>query len=389
MVSNMKHLRTIASFAIFLLIILVAGTLSCTENKEALQEYVYEVPVQTGDGWETASLSDVGMEEIPIIQYMNDLLNNLEHKVHGILIIKDGKLVLEEYFPGIAFYHGPLTAFDRNVKHNMASVTKSFTAALLGLAIDHGFVQDVDQKVFSFFPEFSELNNLEKDNITLEHLLTMTSGLDWDESTYPYTDPRNDAVQLFNQIDPIRFVLNKPMAAEPGTSFQYSSGSTNVLGEIIRKASGLRADSFARDYLFSPLGITDYQWVELPNNVLFASGDLKLKPRDMAKLGDLFLHGGRWKGKQIISESWVSASVQSFIAASQDWDYGYHWWLQTYEVDGGQIESFSASGWGGQKIFVFPGLDMVVVTTAGYYDEPQMEFHIDLFLLQQVLASVK
>ena len=385
----MRQPGSIQSFANFLLVILVSGTLSCTENKQKPQEYVYNVPAQADDGWETASLSDIGMEEIPIIQYMNELLNDLEHKIHGILIIKDGKLVFEEYFPGIAFYHGPLTAFNRHVKHNMASVTKSFTAALLGLAIDHGFIQDVDQKIFSFFPEYSELNNLEKDNITLEHLLTMTSGLEWDESTYPYTDHRNDAVQLFNQIDPIRFVLNKPMAAEPGSTFQYSSGSTNVLGEIIRKACGVRADSFARDYLFSPLGITDYQWEELPNNVLFASGDLKLKPRDMAKLGDLYLHGGMWNGKQIISESWVNASVQSFITVSQDWDYGYHWWLQTYEVNAGEIESFSASGWGGQKIFVFPGLDMVVVTTAGYYDEPQLEFHIDMFLLQQILAAVK
>ncbi len=327
------------------------------------------------------------MDDMPIILFMNKLLNDLDHRIHGILIIKEGKLVLEEYFPGETFYHGPLTTFNRDIKHNLASVTKSFTSAITGLAIDRGLILDVDQKVFSFFPEFFELRDEEKDKITLEHLLTMTSGLEWDESTYPYTDPRNDVFQIFNQSDPIRFVLNKTVLTGPGTSFHYSSGSTNVLGEIIRKATGVRADSFAGDYLFAPLEITDYQWEELPNNVLYASGDLKLKPRDMAKLGELYLNGGRWKGKQIISEKWVNASIQSYTTAIQDWEYGYQWWLFTYEVDIEQIESFSASGWGGQKIFVFPDLDMVVVTTAGYYDEPDLEFHIDGFLIPQILDS--
>jgi CubicO group peptidase (beta-lactamase class C family) len=364
--------------------------LSCNDNPTNYEiEYVYTVPAQIDDGWETASLTDVGMDETPITQFMNELLNNIDQKIHGILIIKDGQLVFEEYFPGYAFYHGPLTNFDRETKHNLASVTKSFTSALIGLAIDHGFIQDVSQKVSSFFPEYNELYNEERDKITLEHLLTMTSGLEWDESTYPYTDPRNDIAKLFHQNNPIRFILNKPVVSEPGTEFLYNSGLTNVLGEIIRKATGLRADNFANEYLFSPLGITDYEWQELPNNVLYTSGDLKLRPRDMAKLGDLFLHGGSWKGAQIISEEWVEESTKSFISASPNWvnwDYGYKWWLYTFEINSEQIETFSASGWGGQKIFVFPSLDMVVVTTAGYYDEPQSEFHIELLLLN-ILSS--
>jgi len=163
-----------------------------------------------------------------------------------------------------------------------------------------------------------------------------------------------------------------------------------VLGEIIRKATGQRADDFAGEYLFSPLGITDCKWKELPNNVLFTSGDLKLRPRDMAKLGNLYLQKGIWKGQQIISEWWVEESTISFISALPDWvnwDYGYKWWLYTYDFNSEQIESFSAQGWGGQNIVVFPGLEMVVITTAGYYDEPQLEFHIDVLMMQKILAS--
>ncbi len=388
----MKVMRTMRSRMIIFMQALIICSLSCDDNSTTNYDivYMYTIPTQTDDGWEIASLTEVGMDETPITQFMNELLNNIEHKIHSILIIKDGQLVFEEYFPGYSFYHGPLTEFDRGTKHNLASVTKSFTSALIGLTIDHGFIQDVNQKVLSFFPEYNELKNEEKNKVTLEHLLTMTSGLEWDESTYPYTDPRNDLVQLFYQSDPIRFILNKPIVTEPGTQFHYSSGSTNVLGEIIRKATGLRADDFAGEYLFSPLGITNYKWEELPNNVLYTSGDLKLRPRDMAKLGDLYLHEGSWKGTQIISEWWVEASTKSFISALPDWvnwEYGYKWWLYTYEINSEQIESFSAKGWGGQTIIVFPSLDMVVVTTAGYYDEPQLEFHIGGLMMPKILSS--
>jgi CubicO group peptidase (beta-lactamase class C family) len=368
---------------------LVICSLSCSDNITTNDDivYVYTVPTQTDDGWETASLTDTGMDIKPIAQFMNELLNNIDHRIHSILIVKDDKLVFEEYFPGYAFYHGPFTDFNRETKHDLASVTKSFTSALIGLAIDQGFIQDVNQKLFSFFPEYIELNNEEKDKITLEHLLTMTSGLEWDESTYPYIDPRNDLFQLIHQNDPIRFILDKPIVKEPGTQFHYSGGSTNLLGEIIRKSTGIRADEFAEHYLFSPLGITDYNWLELSNNVLYTSGDLKLRPRDMAKLGDIYLHGGSWKGTQIISEWWVDQSTKSFIYATSDWDYGYQWWSYTYKFNSVQIVSFSAQGWGGQTIVVFPGLDMVVVTTAGYYDEPQLEFHIDVLMMQKILSS--
>lgn len=360
------------------------------DNLSSNIQYLYKVPEQTTDGWDVASLSDVGMNETPMNQFMDELLNNLEHKIHGILIIKEGKLVFEEYFPGYAFYHGPLTNFNLDMKHNQASVTKTFTSAIIGIVIDKGFIQDVDQKIFSFFPEYADLSNAEKDNVTLEHLLTMTAGLEWDESTYPYSDYRNDIYQVFHQSDPIHYILNKPMDTVPGTQFLYNGGCTNILGEIVRKSTGLRADEFADEYLFSPLGITDYEWQELPNDVLYTSGDLKLRPRDMAKLGDMYLHNGSWKGQQIIPAWWIEESTKPYISATPDWenwDYGYKWWLYTYEFNSNQIELFSARGWGGQNIMVLPSLDMVVVTTAGYYDEPELEFHIGVLLMQKILAS--
>jgi CubicO group peptidase (beta-lactamase class C family) len=268
-------------------------------------------------------------------------------------------------------------------------VTKSFTSAIVGLAFDQGYIQNIDQKIFSFFPEYNDLNNEGRDNITLEHLLTMSAGLEWDESSTPYSDPRNDLYQIWHQIDPIRFVLDNPVVTEPGTQFYYNSGLTNVLGEIVHKAVGVRADDLAHEYLFSPLGITDYQWEELPKHVLYTSGDLHLRPRDMAKLGELYIKDGMWNGQRILSEWWVEKSTESFINTDPDWvdwDYGYKWWLYTYEINSEHIEIFSAKGWGGQNIIVFPSLDMVIVTTAGYYDEPEKEFHIEL-LIPRIISS--
>lgn len=385
----MKTILKVRLNVLLSLPVLLLCSLACTDDITSNPGIVYEykVPIQTDDGWEVASLAETGMDLVPISDFMNEFLNHVEHQVHGILIVKNGLLVFEEYFPGYAFYQGPLTDFNRETSHNLASVTKSFTSALVGIAIYQGFIQDVNQNVFSFFPEYSDLITEEKEKITLEHLLTMTSGLEWDESSYPYTDSRNDVAILHSQADPLKYILNKAVITEPGSDFLYSSGSTILLGEVIRRASGLRADDFANKYLFEPLGIDDLHWEELQNDVLFASGDLKLRPRDMAKLGDLYMHYGWWQENQILPEWWITESTQAYISAATDWDYGYNWWLRTIEIDTMQLEASFAQGWGGQNIVLFPSLDLMVITTAGYYDDPDLEFHIGVLILPEILAS--
>jgi len=382
---KIKYMIRLKGGAIIILMLVIC-TISCNENNDDTI-YKYSVPANTGDGWQVASLSEVGMDETPITQFMNELLNNIDHKVHGILIIKDGKLVLEEYYPGFRFYGGPYTEYDRETTHDLASVSKSFTATLLGCAIDKGFIHNLDQKVLDFFPEYKDLIDGEKNTITLQHLLTMSSGLEWDESTYPYSDARNDIYRLQHASDPIFFILNKPLMSEPGTQFYYNSGLTNVIGAIINTATGQEVDDFAAENLFSPLGINEFSWYKLPSGIIYTSGDLKLLPRAMAKLGELYLENGNWNGQQILSEMWINESSSPQININQSWDYGYHWWVHTYEINSEKIESYSARGWGGQNIIVFPSLDMVLVTTAGYHDDPELEFHIDVLLLQKVLES--
>jgi CubicO group peptidase (beta-lactamase class C family) len=208
--------------------------------------------------------------------------------------------------------------------------------------------------------------------MTVEHLLLMTSGLQWnDMEVYPYDDPRNDLIRMWSSDDPIGFALSRELEAVPGTRFEYCNANTNILGEIVRRASGVRLDLFSRAFLFSPMGITDLEWQMMPNDVVFASGDLRLKPRDMAKFGQLLLDMGAWNGIEIVSRSWVESATKRHFPPYGDhgWadGYGYGWWHWDLHSGGRIHQSYQASGWGGQWIVVIPEQEMVVVSTGGNY----------------------
>ena len=334
-------------------------------------------PPQTGDGWQTADPASVGLNGRKLNRAAARIRDGTYQNVHSLLVVKDGKLVFEEYFRGYTWnyaddqHRGDLVDFGRDTRHNLASVTKSFTSALIGIAIDRGLIGGVGDSVFSFFPQYASLQAGGKDRLTLDHLLTMRSGLEWNEMDVPYEDVQNDLIQLFRVQDPVAYILSKPLVAEPGQDWYYNGGNTNLLGEVIRAASGQRMDAFAERHLFAPLGITNYRWDHLNADTIHASGNLELRPRDMAKFGLLYLNGGVWDGQRIVSQEWVDASTQ-IQAPLTGGGYGYQWWLRSYDYDSKSAPCFFAAGWGGQRIHVFPELDMVVVFTGGSYvgEEP-------------------
>jgi len=349
-------------------IILTVCFVSCkVGNDPESVVYVYREPVPRGDGWETSTLTAQGIDVSSITQMIVKVKENTFKNIHGILIIRNENLVLEEYFPGDAFLGG-YTNYDRDVLHYQASCTKSFTSALVGIAFDQGFIIDLNTKLYTFFPGYPDIdwNNLKQD-ITLKHLLTMSAGLDWDEHTYSYFDPRNPHNRMYNSPDPIKFLLEFPIANEPGTTFLYNSGLSILLGAIIRNTTSLYANQWAEQYLFAPLGIEEYQWEVIANGTIQTGGGLRLRPRDMAKFGQLYLNGGTWKGIRIVSRSWVEESVKKHIDASSRMGYGFQWWTEQHRWNGQIIGSFSARGWGGQRISVFPDLALVVVFTGGNY----------------------
>jgi CubicO group peptidase (beta-lactamase class C family) len=379
---NKKNDTKEKAFSKYLLLILL--TLVClTSCKEQIVDppntYKYKIPEQIEDGWKTADLSTVGINKQPIIDMVNSIHNDSYKNVHSVLIVRQDRLVFEEYFEGekfkLAQYTGEM-GFDRDDMHNLCSATKSFTLACIGIAMDQGLIQGVNQKVFSLFPEYSDIltNEPEKSNLTLEHLLTMTSGLDWNDTESSYYDPQNDMNLMFNSSDPIRYILSKPLIRTPGTVYDYQNCNTNVLGRIIHKITGQRIDKFAEENLFNKLGIVEREWQIMPNEAALASGELKLRPRDMTKFGLLLLNNGLWEGEQIISRDWVEVSTRRHIPlreAGRIWEngYGYHWWLNTFHSNNNFYESYFADGWGGQQIIIFSDINLVVVFTGGnYYD---------------------
>jgi CubicO group peptidase (beta-lactamase class C family) len=357
---------------LFAVVVLHAG---CVSNQDPLPRAKaghYTVPAQVNDGWNTGHLRTVGLDTDSIESLLAQIRNETYKNIHSILIVKDDRLVVEEYFSGQE-EDGRPQMYQRDTLHGIHSATKSVNSILVGIAIDQQRIRDVEAKVSGFFPEYSDLfTNQEKDAIRLKHLLAMTAGLSWDEWTFPYTDARNDHVAMNRANDPVRYVLGRPLVAPPGTKFNYSSGIAIALGEIVHKTSGLGADRFAEENLFKPLGISNYQWLKYPNGVVQTGGGLYMRPRDMAKVGYLFLNGGRWRGKKIVSERWIQESTTQ---QAPDREYGYQWWLGRLHAGDRAVATYGAQGRGGQFILVLPALRMVAVFTGwndgnGLGDQP-------------------
>ncbi|WP_245321552.1 serine hydrolase [Bradyrhizobium sp. NAS96.2] len=278
-------------------------------------------------------------------------------------------------------------AFNADTLHNLKSVSKSVASLAVGIAIDRGLIRSVNESIFSFFPELSDLRSPDKDRIQLVHALTMSMGLAWVEAT-PATGDDNDEVRMHKASDPCRYVLGLAVTGEPGQQFLYNTGALTLVSAIIRKATGHPLDEFARAELFEPLGISAFEWSRVKGDS-DAGGGLRLRPRDMAKIGQLVLAGGRWNGRQIVPKAWIETSTQSKLKASDRQSYGYLWWLGRAQFNGRAVQWIGALGRGGQSIRVVPELDLVVVVTGGYYqDYSPRAFQAQYGVFKDVLKGI-
>jgi CubicO group peptidase (beta-lactamase class C family) len=352
----------------------------------------YSIPAIINDGLTVSTLDDVGMDSDKIMKAVGKVKNGKYNEVHSMLIYKDSKLVLEEYFTGHEYkwdepsYYGKLVNWNINSMHSMMSCSKSFTSACIGIAIDKGFIDNVNQSIFDYLPDHQQYKKDGKEYITIEHVLTMTLGFEWNEWTTHVTSP-NDIDRIYFECsdDPLKCILERNLIAVPGEFFTYNGGGTVILGEIIRNATQMNIDEFSMKYLFGPLGIDSTYWFEHKNGVIATDGSLKLTSRDMIKFGALYLNNGMWKGERLLSENWVNKSKETYnnnkdikvpIEDSGKSGYGYTWWTNELSMNGETVKMYRANGWGGQSIMVFPELDMVVVFTGGNYDEKSKLFEI-------------
>lgn len=351
----------------------------------------FRPPAQLNDGWETGSLTEVGIVPDSLRGLLERIRSGWYRDVHSVLVARNGRLVFEEYFPGYAWdyegegFRGPWTEFGPETRHNTASVTKSITGLLVGIALDRGCLPNTDASVFSFFPEYAHLSDDGKAQITLAHLLTMTSGLAWNEQDVFYSELENDIVQLFLVEDPVEYVLSKQLVHRPGIQWYYNGGGPNLLGEIIQSCSGKRLDQFAQEHLFSPLQIPGVEWVFINPDFVYASGDIKVRPRDMAKIGQLVLNKGTWRDARIVSEAWVQQMTRTHVQLGPSQGYGFLWWTRIYWRGKDSVTATVADGWGGQRVMVFPDLDLVVVFTGGNYTQ---QHRLDEAVSRYILPAI-
>lgn len=327
------------------------------------------------NGWQTASLADERIDPALISEMVERVKAGDYTGITSVLLVRGGKLVLEEYF-------GEYTGDNL---HTTRSASKTITSALIGIAIDKGYIKTVHEPVLPYFPEYEgTIENWDerKRDITLAHILSMTSGI------------RGNEDEMYPTDDWIKFYLDQPLVNKPGEAFSYATSGVVVLGNVITRASGQRIPAFTDQFLFEPLGITEYRW-PITNSrgsqgLAMTGGGLNLRPRDMAKFGQLYLNGGVWNGKRLISEAWIKASTTKHATSDlHGEDFGYLWRMIDRTIDGRKIRSFEAWGNGGQFIMVFPEFDLVAVFTGenfGLFPEMEQPFTL---IDQYVLPAMK
>ncbi len=346
------------------------------------------------DSWETSTLEAEGFDANAINEMVKDIRDGKYGLVDHFLMIRNGRVVADHHFEHdyqkISAEHNPVDQqydydhpnwhpyYQETNLHSLQSVTKSVTSIGIGIAIDEGHIPDgVETPAMSFFNEYEhDLEDQRKKSMRLHDLLTMRSGIAWNEMM-SYDDERNSCTQLEDSDDWIQFVLDQPMREEPGTRFDYNSGVSVLIGKVVQVATGQRVDQYLNEKLFQPLGIKNYFWKKTPKDEIDTEGGLYLSPHDLARIGYLFLRKGQWNGQQIVSPEWVETSTSPIVKdifpknGRVDKGYGFQWWVPEQKDDKATI--YSGSGYGGQFPFVVPEYDLVIVFNAwNIHDAPKM-----------------
>jgi CubicO group peptidase (beta-lactamase class C family) len=312
--------------------------------------------------WQVSTPEKQGMD-INTLDRITRCVQDSGLEVNSVIVIRHGYIVYEKYFRA---------PWNKGGIHNIYSCTKSVMSSLVGIAVQQGKIKSLHDKMVDYFPNRT-IQNLDerKKSITLLNLMTMKAGFDWVERAYPYTDPRNSMVQAHRSNDVIQFVLDRPMAAQPGTIWAYNGGCSQIFSAIVTNKTGMSTLEFAKNNFFGPLGITKFTWRTDRQGNYDAGGGLSMTPRDMAKYGYLILNRGFWEGKQIVPADFVAESVKTQTTFNPNAGYGYQsWW--TVPLDG----YYYAAGIRGQRIYVMEKQDMVLVTTGNLQEESQTENQI-------------
>lgn len=332
-------------------------------------------PSAIGDGWSLATPAEVGLDVGVLCGLDRFLTQWPAANIHAVVVARHGKLALERYYNGKdeRFDSGLIgqVAFRPEAKHDLRSISKSVVSLLVGIALGEGLFPPLDSSVLDALPEYADLRTPERARITFRHLLTMTPGIAWDETYVPSGDAANSSLRMRVAVDPVRYVLEQPIVAPAGEVFVYSGGTTTLLAAVLVRTTGRRLDEYAREKLFGPLDISDFEWMHLwTTREPSAASGVRLRPRDLAKLGQLMLADGVWNGRQVLPKGWASESTQPRIGADGLYYFGYQWWLGRTFERGRSYKWAAGLGYGGQALYMQPDLGLVVSINSGHYGDP-------------------
>ena len=333
----------------------------------------------------------IGIDNTVLTALKSAVSNGWLQNLHGVVILRHGKTVFEEYFSGEDEILGrPIgqQQFNAGVLHDARSITKSIVGLLYGIALADGDVPAVDCPLFEALDEYSDLLvGPIRRGMLVRHALTMSLGLEWDESRL-YCDPRNDERRMCMAADKCRFVFSRPQINKPGERWTYTGGATEAIAKLIEKGTKKSFIDFARSRLLSPLGIELFEWTCDESGEPSAAGGLRMTPRDMAKIGQLVLNKGRWNGKSLVPQQWIEEATGPRISIDTEKSYGYFWTLSTTNIGCRITPLVAAIGFGGQRIYVLPELDTVTVIAAGNYRLPD-NWRVPVAVLNQfVLPAI-
>jgi CubicO group peptidase (beta-lactamase class C family) len=357
------------------------------------------------DNWRISTPEEQNMDSNKLKKFSDLLASGELGYIDDMLIIRNGYLVFhqtysndyESLYLATKSEPGQYNYFDtdwhpyyqKGDLHTMQSVSKSVTSLLIGIAIDDQFLKNENDLILKYFKDY-DLTDLDErwSSMTLKHILTMTTGITWDESTIPYTDPNNSCAGMEKSEDWIQFVLDQPMDAEPGEKYVYNSGATMLLSHIIEKTTGMEVEEYCYQNLFKPLGIEKYYWKRTPKGLADTEGGLYLLPDDIARISYLVLNDGFWRNKQVVSKNWIKRSIEPHVnihyPSERSYRYGYKWWILPHANE----ENFAISGLGlgGQRPIIFPDHNIVAVFTGwNIYDKPSLD---PLLAIDKVLEAV-
>ena len=346
------------------------------------------VPVALNDGWHISTPSKEGFDDLALQNTIGALLD-APLNVHSVLVERHGHLVAEYYQGGkdrsVYAVFSTRQNFSPTDQHDVRSIGKSVNSLLYGIALQQGKVPIPSASVLDSYPELKDIATEEKKRIRVEDLLNMANGLQWHEGDVGI----NDELRLFWKKDIARYVLSHDVEHAPNTAFNYNGGGTAILADLISRGTHEPLDVFARKNLFEPLAIKNWYWVSDIHGRAMAFNGLRMQPRDLLKIGRLVANKGRWQGRQLIPEAWIAASMNpKFTTEVRNYRYAYQWWIGEVNWHGRKLIWHGGFGNGGQRLYIVPELDLVIVTTAGAYDEMPTATRVN-DLIQEIVRSVK